>query len=80
MPTLIIIHGVSSAVGSYAVEFARLSDLHPVILLAGPTSTNISPLPDSTEGDLLLDNRQTQLAELMNKTNTNEEIRKSIEV
>ena len=44
--------------GAYAVKLARLSNIHPIIAVAGGGGTAISSLLDKDKGDLLIDYRQ----------------------
>ncbi|KAI1089426.1 GroES-like protein [Rostrohypoxylon terebratum] len=56
-PTPLIIHGASSAVGAYAVQFARKSNIHPLICVAGRSRPYVETLIDSNKGDLVIDYR-----------------------
>lgn len=56
-PTPLIIHGASSAVGAYAVQFARKSNIHPLICVAGRSRPYVETLIDRSKGDLVIDYR-----------------------
>ncbi|KAG0652183.1 trans-enoyl reductase [Hyphodiscus hymeniophilus] len=56
-PTPIIIYGASSAVGTFAIKLARISNLHPIIAIAGSSTTHLLPLLDASKGDTLVDYR-----------------------
>ena len=56
-PTPLIIYGASSSLGTFAVKLATLSNIHPIIAIAGSHATYISKFLDTTKGDILLDYR-----------------------
>ena len=56
--TPLIIYGASSAVGCFAVKLAMLSNIHPIISVAGRSTENIKTIIDSSKGDVVLDYRQ----------------------
>jgi NADPH:quinone reductase len=56
-PTPLLIYGASSAVGSYAIQLARMSSIHPLICVAGRAQAHVEALIDSTKGDIVLDYR-----------------------
>ncbi|KAI9734890.1 MAG: hypothetical protein M1834_001970 [Cirrosporium novae-zelandiae] len=62
-PTPLIVYGASSALGCYAIKLARLSNIHPIIAIAGSSSAYVSTLLSPAKGDKLLDYRvgETQL-------------------
>ncbi|KAI1209337.1 GroES-like protein [Annulohypoxylon truncatum] len=53
----LVIHGASSAVGAYAVQFARKSNIHPLICIAGKSRPYVETLIDRTKGDVVIDYR-----------------------
>ena len=56
-PTPLIIYGAASAVGSYAIQLAQLSSIHPLICVAGRGIPHVEGLIDKSKGDLVLDYR-----------------------
>jgi NADPH2:quinone reductase len=46
----------------YAVKLARLSNIHPIIAIAGRGGVTVSPLLDLSKGDVLIDHRQDRSA------------------
>jgi NADPH:quinone reductase len=66
----LIIYGASSAVGAYAVKLARLSNIHPVVAIAGRGGSILESILDSSKGDTLIDYRQDRsaLIEAIKKT------------
>ena len=55
--TPLVIWGASSAVGSYAVQLARRSNIHPLICVAGRAQTHVEKMIDRSRGDTILDYR-----------------------
>lgn len=55
--TPVIIYGASSSLGTFAVKLAKLSNIHPVIAIAGSNASYVSNFLDSAKGDMLLDYR-----------------------
>ena len=55
--TPLIIYGASSAVGSFAVQFAQQSNIHPLICVAGKGVSHVETLIDKSKGDEVLDYR-----------------------
>ncbi|ROW07246.1 hypothetical protein VMCG_03826 [Cytospora schulzeri] len=53
----LVIWGVSSAVGSYAVQLARRSNIHPLICIAGRAQAHVEKLIDRSKGDTVIDYR-----------------------
>lgn len=53
----LVIYGAASAVGAFAVKLASLSNIHPLICVAGKGSTFVETLIDRTKGDTILDYR-----------------------
>jgi NADPH2:quinone reductase len=56
-PTLLIIYGASSSLGTFAIKLAALSNIHPIIAIAGSNAAYTSKFLDTTKGDILLDYR-----------------------
>lgn len=55
--TPILIYGASGAVGAFAVKMARLSNIHPIIAVAGAGCGYVESLLDPQAGDIALDYR-----------------------
>ncbi|KAF5662739.1 fusarubin cluster-oxidoreductase [Fusarium heterosporum] len=53
----LVIWGASSAVGSYAVQLARRSNIHPLICVAGRAQNYVETLIDRSKGDTVIDFR-----------------------
>ncbi|KAF4990517.1 hypothetical protein FGRMN_8417 [Fusarium graminum] len=53
----LVIWGASSAVGSYAVQLARRSNIHPLICVAGRAQDHVETLIDRSKGDAVIDYR-----------------------
>ncbi|KAI2601937.1 GroES-like protein [Hypoxylon sp. NC1633] len=56
-PIPLIIYGAASAVGSYAVQLARRSNIHPLICVAGKSQSHVDKLIDRSKGDIVVDYR-----------------------
>lgn len=56
-PTPLVIYGAASAVGSYAVQLAQRSNIHPLICVAGRSAPHVEALIDRGKGDVVLDYR-----------------------
>ncbi|KAK0713990.1 chaperonin 10-like protein [Lasiosphaeria miniovina] len=56
-PLPLIIYGASSAVGIYAVQLARRSNIHPLICVAGRARDYVSGFLDKARGDVVVDYR-----------------------
>ncbi|KAH8680090.1 putative quinone oxidoreductase [Tricladium varicosporioides] len=56
-PTPLIIYGAGSALGTFAVKLARASNIHPIVAIAGESTSHIRPLLDEDLGDRLFDYR-----------------------
>ncbi len=52
-----IVYGASSSVGAAAVQLAKLSNIHPIIAVAGQSQTFVSTLIDPSKGDIVVDYR-----------------------
>lgn len=57
-PTPLIVYGAASAVGAYAIKLARLSNIHPLICVAGRGIPFVESLIDKSKGDVILDYRE----------------------
>ena len=53
-----MIYGGASAVGAYAIQFARRSNLHPIIAVAGQGIQFVEGRIDRNKGDTIIDYRQ----------------------
>ena len=56
--TPLVIYGAASTVGAFAVKLARLSNIHPIIAVAGRGTDFVSSLLDSSKGDVVIDYRK----------------------
>ncbi|UPL02592.1 hypothetical protein LCI18_013526 [Fusarium solani-melongenae] len=54
----LVIWGASSAVGSYAVQLAKRSNIHPLICVAGRAQEHVEGLIDRSKGDTVIDYRK----------------------
>ncbi|KAI9814368.1 MAG: hypothetical protein M1827_003223 [Pycnora praestabilis] len=57
-PIPIIIYGGSSAVGSFAIKLAQLSNIHPIIAVAGNGEKHVESLISRNKGDTIVDYRK----------------------
>lgn len=55
--TPLIIYGAGSAVGIYALQLARRSNIHPIICVAGRAREYVSQFLDPSQGDTVVDYR-----------------------
>lgn len=55
--TPLVIYGASSAVGSYAIQFAQRSNIHPIICIAGRAQDHVKKLISPEKGDVIIDYR-----------------------
>ncbi|KAK5110578.1 fusarubin cluster-oxidoreductase [Meristemomyces frigidus] len=53
----LVIYGASSAVGSYAIQFAQRSNIHPLICIAGRARSHVQSLISPEKGDVIVDYR-----------------------
>lgn len=56
-PVPLIVYGASSALGSFAIKLAKLSNIHPIIAICGGTVHYVSSLIDPPKGDIIPDYR-----------------------
>jgi NADPH2:quinone reductase len=54
----LVVYGAASAVGSFAVKFATLSNIHPIICVAGRGIPYVETLIDKSKGDVVVDYRK----------------------
>jgi NADPH:quinone reductase-like Zn-dependent oxidoreductase len=59
-PHPLIVYGGASAVGAYAIKFASLSNIHPIIAVAGAGIPFVETLLDPSKGDVVVDYRKGQ--------------------
>ncbi|ESZ92912.1 putative quinone oxidoreductase [Sclerotinia borealis F-4128] len=57
IPIPLIIYGASSSLGTFAIKLARASNIHPIIAIAGGSSSHLETLLDPSSGDKLIDYR-----------------------
>jgi len=53
----LIVYGAASAVGAYAIQLARKSNIHPLICVAGSSAPYVETLIDRSKGDTVIDYR-----------------------
>jgi NADPH2:quinone reductase len=56
--TPLLIYGASSAIGVYAIQLAKRSNIHPLICVAGNAVDYVETLIDRSKGDVVLDYRK----------------------
>jgi NADPH:quinone reductase len=54
----LVVYGAASAVGAYAVQLAKRSDIHPLICIAGRGIPFVETLVDKSKGDVIIDYRK----------------------
>lgn len=54
----LVIYGGSSAVGSYAIQLAQRSNIHPIIAVAGRAKAHVVNYLDKSKGDVYVDYRE----------------------
>lgn len=57
-PTPLIVYGAATAVGAYAIKLAQLSNIHPLICVAGRGIPFVEGLISKDKGDVILDYRE----------------------
>ncbi|KAF3805475.1 Trans-enoyl reductase fsr4 [Colletotrichum gloeosporioides] len=57
-PLPLVIYGGATAVGSFAIKLAALSNIHPIIAIAGNGTPYVNTLLDKSKGDMVIDYRQ----------------------
>ncbi|KAH7234971.1 chaperonin 10-like protein [Fusarium redolens] len=58
VPTPLVVNGAATAVGAFAIKFATLSNVHPIIAIAGNGIPFVDTLLDKSKGDIIIDYRQ----------------------
>eukprot|EP00918_Siedleckia_nematoides_P034686 GHVU01075439.1.p1 GENE.GHVU01075439.1~~GHVU01075439.1.p1 ORF type:complete len:385 (-),score=56.11 GHVU01075439.1:94-1176(-) len=77
-PTPLIVYGASGAVGAFAIKLAQLSNIHPIIAVAGKGQDFVEKLITRSKGDNIVDYRKGDeavvfgLKEALQKTGHNE--------
>ena len=66
--TPLVIYGASSAVGSYALQLAIKSNIHPILAVAGRAQSHVERFIDRSKGDTIIDYREGDLAVIKNLT------------
>ncbi|KAI1383948.1 GroES-like protein [Hypoxylon trugodes] len=56
-PTPLVVYSAASAVGAFAVQLARKSNIHPIIAVAGKSQAFVETLIDRSKGDTIIDYR-----------------------
>ncbi|KAJ5949833.1 hypothetical protein N7454_001417 [Penicillium verhagenii] len=56
--TPLVVYGGASAVGAFALKFAKLSNIHPLIVVAGKGASFVETLIDRSKGDTIIDYRE----------------------
>jgi NADPH2:quinone reductase len=54
----LVVYGAASAVGAFAVKLATLSNIHPIVCVAGRGMAYVETLIDRSKGDTIIDYRQ----------------------
>jgi NADPH:quinone reductase len=57
-PLPLVVYGAASAVGAYAVQLAKRSNIHPLICIAGRGIPFVETLVDKSKGDVIIDYRK----------------------
>lgn len=57
-PLPLVVYGGAGAVGAYAIKFAKLSNIHPLIVVAGKGIPFVETLIDKEKGDTVIDYRE----------------------
>lgn len=56
--TPLVVYGGAAAVGAYAIKFAQLANIHPIIAVAGKAEKFVESLIDRSKGDTIVDYRK----------------------
>lgn len=56
--TPLVVYGGATAVGAFAIKFAKLSNIHPIITVAGKGIPYVESLVEIEKGDVVLDYRE----------------------
>ncbi|KAK3710988.1 hypothetical protein LTR37_010009 [Vermiconidia calcicola] len=57
-PIPLVVYGGSSAVGTYVIQLAKRSNIHPLICVAGRAQEHVEKLLDRSKGDTIVDYRK----------------------
>lgn len=57
-PLPLVVYGGATAVGAFALKFAKLSNIHPLIVVAGRGTAFVETLIDREKGDTIIDYRE----------------------
>ncbi|KAK9315034.1 chaperonin 10-like protein [Lipomyces starkeyi] len=57
-PLPLVVYGASSALGTFAIKLAKLSNIHPIIAICGASHGVVVDLLDFSRGDRIVDYRQ----------------------
>lgn len=57
-PTPLVVYGGASAVGAFVIKFAQLSNIHPIIAVAGKGAPFVETLINREKGDTIIDYRE----------------------
>ncbi|KAK4541032.1 hypothetical protein LTR36_008401 [Oleoguttula mirabilis] len=57
-PIPLVVYGASSSVGSYVLQLAQRSNIHPLICVAGRAQAHVEKLIDRSKGDTIIDYRK----------------------
>jgi NADPH2:quinone reductase len=57
-PTPLVVYGGATAVGAFAIKFAQLSNIHPIIAVAGKGTAFVETLISREKGDTIIDYRE----------------------
>lgn len=57
-PFPLVVYGGATAVGAFALKFAKLSNIHPLIVVASKGSAFVETLIDRSKGDIIIDYRE----------------------
>lgn len=57
-PLPLVVYGGATAVGGFALKFSKLSNIHPLIVVAGKGSAFVEALIERSKGDTVIDYRE----------------------
>ena len=57
-PIPLLVYGAGAAVGSYVIQLAKKSNIHPIIAVAGRAQEHVEKLLDRSKGDTIVDYRK----------------------
>lgn len=57
-PIPLVVYGGSSAVGTYAIQLAKRSNIHPIIAVAGKAQEHVQSMLDASKGYAIVDYRK----------------------